>query len=106
MPVPYRPARARGRRTSGQCARPVRNANAAAGSQLHPVVTAALAGFAVSLFVEFTQLTGNWFLYPCPCRLFDVDDLIASTVGALAARCCGGCPGSAAVRRPRTRPGR
>jgi glycopeptide antibiotics resistance protein/uncharacterized RDD family membrane protein YckC len=47
------------------------------------VVATALAGFAVSLFVELTQLTGNWFLYPCPYRLFDVDDLIANTAGAL-----------------------
>ncbi len=43
----------------------------------------ALAGFATSLVVELTQLTGVWFLYPCPYRLFDVDDLIANTSGAL-----------------------
>lgn len=42
-----------------------------------------VAGFAVSLLIEFTQLTGNWFLYPCPYRLFDVDDLLANTAGAL-----------------------
>ncbi len=41
-----------------------------------------LLGFATSLFVELTQLTGIWFLYPCPYRLFDVDDLIANTLGA------------------------
>lgn len=40
-------------------------------------------GFAVSLFIEVTQLTGTWFLLPCPYRLFDVDDLTANTVGAL-----------------------
>ncbi|MBB4905461.1 VanZ family protein [Actinophytocola algeriensis] len=39
------------------------------------------AGFAVSLLIECTQLTGNWFLYPCPYRLFDVDDLLANTLG-------------------------
>jgi glycopeptide antibiotics resistance protein/uncharacterized RDD family membrane protein YckC len=48
------------------------------------VVVATLAGFAVSLLIEVTQITGNWFLYPCPYRLFDVDDLIANTAGALA----------------------
>ncbi|RSM91662.1 VanZ family protein [Kibdelosporangium aridum] len=38
-------------------------------------------GFGVSLLVEFTQLTGDWFLFPCPYRLFDVDDLITNTLG-------------------------
>lgn len=38
-------------------------------------------GFAISLAVELTQLTGIWFVYPCPYRLFDVDDLIANTGG-------------------------
>jgi hypothetical protein len=37
----------------------------------------------VSLLIEFTQLTGDWFLYPCAYRLFDVDDLAANTSGAL-----------------------
>ncbi|WIB15701.1 VanZ family protein [Curtobacterium sp. MCPF17_050] len=41
------------------------------------------AGFVLSLLIEFTQLTGDWFLYPCAYRLFDVDDLIANTAGAL-----------------------
>ncbi|WP_232666872.1 VanZ family protein [Pseudonocardia sp. TRM90224] len=40
-------------------------------------------GFGVSLLVEFTQLTGNWFLFPCPYRVFDVDDLIANTLGTV-----------------------
>jgi len=39
-------------------------------------------GFGVSLLIEFTQLTGIWFLFQCPYRLFDVDDLIANTLGA------------------------
>jgi glycopeptide antibiotics resistance protein len=39
------------------------------------------AGFGVSLLIECTQLTGNWFLFPCPYRLFDVDDLLANTLG-------------------------
>jgi glycopeptide antibiotics resistance protein len=41
------------------------------------------AGFVLSLLIEFTQLTGDWFLYPCAYRLFDVDDLRANTAGAL-----------------------
>lgn len=40
------------------------------------------AGFALSLAFEVTQTTGNWFLYECPYRTFDVDDLIANTAGA------------------------
>lgn len=38
-------------------------------------------GFGVSLLVEVTQLTGNWGLYPCPYRLFDVDDLLTNSLG-------------------------
>ncbi|MCQ8189256.1 VanZ family protein [Streptomyces rugosispiralis] len=44
--------------------------------------TAAI-GFAVSLSFELTQWTGVWGLYNCPYRLFDVDDLIVNTSGAL-----------------------
>jgi glycopeptide antibiotics resistance protein len=44
-------------------------------------VTVAI-GFGVSLLVECTQLTGNWFLFPCAYRQFNVDDLIANTAGA------------------------
>lgn len=44
------------------------------------LVTIAI-GFGCSLFVECTQLTGNWFLYPCAYRQFNVDDLIANTAG-------------------------
>jgi VanZ like family/RDD family len=47
------------------------------------VVATTVIGFAVSLFIEVTQLTGMWFLLPCPYRLFDVDDLTANTLGAL-----------------------
>jgi glycopeptide antibiotics resistance protein len=47
-----------------------------------PLAAAVLIGFTASLAVELTQLTGIWFLYPCPYRLFDVDDLIANTTGA------------------------
>lgn len=46
-----------------------------------PVIGVLGAGFGVSLLIECTQLTGNWFLFPCPYRLFDVDDLLANTLG-------------------------
>ncbi|MEU6266311.1 VanZ family protein [Saccharopolyspora shandongensis] len=44
---------------------------------------AVLAGAATSVLVELTQLTGFWFAFPCPYRVFDVDDVIANTAGAL-----------------------
>ncbi|WP_167736761.1 VanZ family protein [Nocardioides sp. 1609] len=47
------------------------------------VVTAALVGLATSLLIEVTQDTGVWHLYDCPYRLFDVDDLIVNTLGAV-----------------------
>lgn len=40
-------------------------------------------GFALSMSVELLQLTGLLFIYPRPYRLFDVDDLIANTLGAV-----------------------
>ena len=43
----------------------------------------ALAGFGLSLFIELSQLSGNWGLVPCAYRTFDVDDIINNTVGAL-----------------------
>ncbi len=46
-----------------------------------PVLGVVGVGFCVSALIEFTQLTGNWFLFPCPYRLFDVDDLFANTLG-------------------------
>ncbi|WP_314503090.1 VanZ family protein [uncultured Microbacterium sp.] len=46
-------------------------------------VTATLVGFALSLLIETTQLTGVWGIYPCAYRLFDVEDLITNTLGAL-----------------------
>ena len=42
-----------------------------------------LYGFLLSLFFELTQLTGLYGIYPRPYRLFDVDDLILNTIGAL-----------------------
>ncbi|SFR85743.1 Glycopeptide antibiotics resistance protein [Agromyces sp. CF514] len=50
----------------------------------HRGVVAALAtGFAVSLAIELTQLTGVWGVYPCAYRLFDTGDLAANTLGAV-----------------------
>ncbi|GAA1957780.1 VanZ family protein [Amycolatopsis minnesotensis] len=47
-----------------------------------PLVVVA-AGFAMSLFIECTQLTGVWGLFGCSYRLFDVDDLLVNTTGAV-----------------------
>ncbi|MCP2638447.1 VanZ family protein [Microbacterium sp. HD4P20] len=47
------------------------------------ILFALLVGLGVSALVETTQLTGVWWLYPCAYRVFDVDDLLANTVGAL-----------------------
>lgn len=43
---------------------------------------AILAGFLLSLFFELTQLSGLYFIYPRPYRLFEIDDLITNTLGA------------------------
>ena len=40
-----------------------------------------LIGLGVSLFIETTQGTGAWGLFPCPYRLADVDDLLTNTAG-------------------------
>ncbi|WP_295841558.1 VanZ family protein [uncultured Microbacterium sp.] len=47
------------------------------------LLIAGLVGFATSGIIETTQLTGVWGLFPCAYRVFDVDDLIANTGGAL-----------------------
>jgi hypothetical protein len=47
------------------------------------LVVTVLIGFAVSLLVETTQLTGVWGIYPCAYRFFDVGDLLTNTTGAL-----------------------
>lgn len=39
--------------------------------------------FLLSLFFEVTQLTGLYFIYPYPYRIFDVDDLLINTLGGL-----------------------
>jgi len=45
--------------------------------------TSAAIGLAVACFFEFTQLTGLWGIYPCPYRLFDVDDIIVNSLGCM-----------------------
>ncbi|MED3499152.1 VanZ family protein [Brevibacillus agri] len=40
-------------------------------------------GFALSLFYEVTQVTGIYGIYNCPYRIFDVDDLMLNSSGAL-----------------------
>lgn len=45
--------------------------------------TALLVGLGLSLFIETTQLTGVWGLYPCAYRFFDVGDLMTNTAGAV-----------------------
>lgn len=47
------------------------------------IVTALLVGLGLSLFIETTQLTGVWGIYPCAYRFFDVGDLMTNTTGAL-----------------------
>ncbi|WP_114588852.1 VanZ family protein [Microbacterium arborescens] len=47
------------------------------------ILVAFAAGLGISLIVEFTQLTGVWGVYPCAYRVFDVDDLLTNTVGAV-----------------------
>ncbi|WP_288762170.1 VanZ family protein [uncultured Lacticaseibacillus sp.] len=44
---------------------------------------AVLLTFGLSLFYELTQLSGLYFIYPRPYRLFDVDDLFINTTGGL-----------------------
>ncbi len=39
--------------------------------------------FLLSLFFELTQLSGLYFIYPYPYRLFDIDDLILNTLGGI-----------------------
>ena len=35
------------------------------------------------MFFELTQLTGLYFIYPKPYRLFDIDDLLLNTTGGV-----------------------
>ena len=47
------------------------------------ILIAGLVGLGFSAFIETTQLTGVWGLYPCAYRVFDVDDMITNTSGAI-----------------------
>lgn len=42
-----------------------------------------ILSFLLSLFFEVTQLTGLYFIYSRPYRLFDVDDLLMNTLGGI-----------------------
>lgn len=42
-----------------------------------------LVGLGVTLFFEITQVTGIYGWFNCPYRIFDVDDLLLNSVGAL-----------------------
>lgn len=63
------------------------------------MLVAGTLGLATSLLIETTQLTGIWGLYPCPYRVFDVDDLMINTVGAVI-----GSAISVLLVRPHARP--
>ncbi len=47
------------------------------------VLVTTLLGAGTSLFIELTQLTGLWFIYPCAFRIADVDDLMTNTLGTI-----------------------
>ncbi len=47
-----------------------------------------LASFCLSLFFELTQLSGLYFIYPRPYRLFDVNDLLHNTLGGTLGFIC------------------
>lgn len=42
-----------------------------------------IIGFVISLVFELTQLSGLFFIYPRPYRIFDIDDLMQNTFGFL-----------------------
>ncbi|MDU5511367.1 VanZ family protein [Enterococcus gilvus] len=46
------------------------------------------ASFCLSLFFELTQLSGLYFIYPRPYRLFDVNDLLHNTIGGTLGFIC------------------
>ncbi|WP_209326298.1 VanZ family protein [Brevibacterium renqingii] len=47
------------------------------------IIVATMTGLAASALIEFTQITGIWGLYSCAYRVFDVDDLMMNTFGAI-----------------------
>lgn len=40
-----------------------------------------VAGLGLSILIELTQMTGNWYLAPCPYRYADTTDLFTNTTG-------------------------
>jgi glycopeptide antibiotics resistance protein len=75
------------------------------GKKIFGTVMIALA---VSLCIEIAQLTGFFHIYPCSYRLFDVDDLMFNSLGALAGYALGFLlPDFSKIKkitRPTTRP--
>lgn len=61
---------------------------------------AVLVGFCISLFFELVQLSGLFFIYPRPYRIFDVDDLVQNTLGFWLGFALQPLPGSL-LRSPR-----
>lgn len=57
------------------------------------VVAATVAGMAVSLAIEITQLTGLWGAVPCAYRYADVNDVFLNTTGAILGACLARRPG-------------
>ena len=47
-----------------------------------------MSGFALSSFIELSQLTGNWGLAGFTYRTFDVDDIVNNTAGAVLGAVC------------------
>ncbi|TQJ30486.1 VanZ like protein [Microbacterium sp. SLBN-146] len=47
------------------------------------ILVALAVGLGVSALIETTQLTGVWGLYSCAYRVFDVDDMLTNTTGAV-----------------------
>lgn len=47
------------------------------------VLASTCTGFALSLLIEVTQLTGAFGVFPCAYRFFDTGDLLTNTTGAL-----------------------
>ncbi|MCD9026168.1 VanZ family protein [Cohnella silvisoli] len=46
-------------------------------------VTCLFASFGLSIFFEITQVTGIYWVFDYPYRLFDVDDLLMNTIGGM-----------------------
>jgi glycopeptide antibiotics resistance protein len=67
------------------------------------VIVSALLALGTSLLIESTQGTGVWGFYRCAYRVFDVDDLITNTTGAVLGSLLSALVVSTHVRR-RPRP--